>query len=384
MPCRANPLEGYCITQQGQKPPPLEFKRPVNPPQQPPERVEIEFTVKNDLYRLRSNWSSVTLYDSANRELDKVYARQRGSGGGTVEHLQRVAKDLVWINGRDTDYLVRLDLSQSPIRFGALEANTLLPAPTSKIGNFILAPAFYSHFQYSQFLNRLFITGHRPTLFGTADPVATEWVDGQPRPLPEELYDTELAIELPQLNGVLFRGKSVYGDVLEAYNKAVFYDGVKATPLLEGYLEKNVERRGWYAIEIPFEKRVFLVAGRDKKDFLLELKGGPNEVLVLSQVEPARHTFYGFPEDSRLFVVGDQSVVTEIGNEWHTVISIPSPSKITFRQNLSAIPNIGEFVFTVSNSRTKISTDYFLVRSSSYKSCIARLDPDKPIELKAE
>ena len=108
----ANPLADYCITKQGQKPPPVKFERPVNLPRQPPETIEIEFTVKNDLYRLRSDRNDVTLYDSANRELDKVYARQGAGGGGTVEHLQRVAENLVWINGRDIDYLARLDLSQ--------------------------------------------------------------------------------------------------------------------------------------------------------------------------------------------------------------------------------------------------------------------------------
>lgn len=370
VPCHANPLAGYCITQQGQKPPPVNL-RPSNPnpPRQSPETIEIEFTVKNDLYRLRSDRNDVTLYDSANRKLDKFYARQGAGGGGTVEHLQRVAEDLVLINGRDIDYLARLDLSQSPIRFGALEAITLLPKPTSKIGNFIEAPAFYSHLQYSRVFNRLFVTGHRPTLFGTADPVATEWVNGQARPLPKELYDTALFKELPQLSGVLFIGANFKG----AYSKFVFYDGVKATPLLEGYIS---------AMEIPFENRVFLYLQRDKKTFLFELKAGPKQILVSSQVAPFTYGFYDFPEDSRLFLVGSQDILTEIGDSWRTVISIEPPAKIVATQTLTS--GNGDFVFTIDNPQTKASTDYFLVRSSINKSCIARLGPDKPIELKTE
>lgn len=379
----ANPLADYCITKQGQKPPPVKFERPVNSPRQPPETIEIEFTVKNDLYRLRSDRNDVTLYDSANRELDKVYARQGAGGGGTVEHLQRVTENLVWINGRDIDYLARLDLSQSLIRFGALEAITLLPKPTSKIGNFILAPAFYSHLQYSRVLNRLFVTGHRPTLFGTADPVALEWVEGQARPLPKELYDTELDAELPQLNGVLFRGRSSWSDRFETYyNKAVFYDGVKATPLLESYMDDRLERRNWSVREIPFGKRVFLLSGQDNKEFVLELKAGPKQTLVASQVAPLSYNFYDFPEESRVFVVGTQHIVTEASDEWHTVVSIAPPAKIVAGQTLTS--GNGDFVFTIDNRQTKVSTDYFLIRSSTDKGCIGRLDPDKPIELKAE
>jgi len=355
--------------------------RPFNQPRQRPEQIEIQFTFKNNIYRLRSNRSNVTLFDADNHQLGEVFARQRD--GGSIEHLQLVAEGLLWINGDRMDYLVRLDLNQSPIRFGALEAITLTPRPSSRIGEFILPPDYYSHGQYSQVLNRLFITGHRRTLFGTSDPVATEWVNGQPRPLPKELYDTELDKELPQLNGVLFIRRKIPGDPLKAC-KAVFYDGVKAMPLLQSYMDEDMERGSWSVREIPFEKRVFLHSQRNKKTFMFELKAGPKLNFVLSQDEPDTYTFFGLPEDSRLFAVGDRSILTEMSDRWRTVISIIPPSKIISRQSLKSTPGLGEFVFTISNPETKVSTDYFLVRSSTNAHCFATPDPDNPIKLKAE
>ncbi|MCQ8102683.1 hypothetical protein NP590_01090 [Methylomonas sp. SURF-2] len=377
----ANPLADYCITKQGQKPPPVKFEHPVNSPQQPPETIEIEFTVKNDLYRLRSERSDVTLYDAANQTLGKVIARQRD--GGSIEHLQLVAEDLLWIKGSKMDYLVRLDLKQSPIRFGALEAIDLTPKPYSKIEKFFFAPDYRSHGQYSWVLNRLFITGHRTTLFGTADPVATEWVNGQAKPLPEELYDTELDTELPQLNGVLFRGRGVQGDELEAYNKAVFYDGVKATRLLEGYLDKEVKYRGWSVHIAPISKRVFLSNANGNKPFLVELKASSKEIMLPNNLS-AGFGVYELPEKRWLLLAGYQDLAIEIDNEWRSIIHVTPPSKITRISTSSLFTEINEIVITIDNQQTKNGTNYFLVNSSSKTNCFATLDPDKPIELKVE
>jgi len=355
--------------------------RPFNQPRQRPEQIEIQFTFKNNIYRLRSYRSDVTLFDADNHQLGEVFARQRD--GGSIEHLQLVTEDLLWINGSKMDYLVRLDLKQSPIRFGALEAIDLTPKPYSKIVRFFFTPDFRSHGQFSRVLNRLFITGHRTTLFGTADPVATEWVNGQPRPLPKALYDTVLDKELPQLNGVLFRGRSVQGDPLEAYNKAFFYDGVKATPLLEGYLDEEVKYRGWSVYIAPISKRVILSSADGNKSFLVELKAGSKETMLPNNLS-AGFGLHELSEKRWLLLAGYQDLAIEIDDEWHSIIHVTPPSKITRIKSSSLSTEINEVVITIDNQQTKNDTNYFLVHSSPNAKCFATLDPDKPIQLKAE
>jgi hypothetical protein len=233
----------------------------------------------------------------------------------------------------------------------------------------------------------LFITGHRTTLFGTADPVATEWVNGQPRPLPKALYDTVLDKELPQLNGVLFRGRSVQGDPLEAYNKAFFYDGVKATPLLKGYINEEVKNRGWTTRISPFSKRVFLSHANANKSFLVELIAEGQEIILPENL--AGVMFYEFPEDFQLFVTTTKNLLAEVSGKFKAVVNVIPPLKMDPYLATHELWRTKDFLagpieLIVYNPLNKINTSYFLVHSSPNAKCFAGLDPDKPIELKAE
>jgi hypothetical protein len=84
---------------------------------------------------------------------------------------------------------------------------------------------FRAQGRYSPTLDRVFITGHPPTVWGQSQPVAYEIVEGEAKLLPAPAQDAHLEFELPKLGGVLLQSPD---------KEAFFYDGTTITTLLAG------------------------------------------------------------------------------------------------------------------------------------------------------
>jgi hypothetical protein len=252
---------------------------------------------------------------------------------------------------------------------------------------------------YSSNLNRFFMTGHQVTLFGTSSPYGIEVVNGQIKPLPEQLYGAEYAINdnmdsfiekngeqrFFQFKGAIFRGY-YFGD-------ALFYDGSTVFSVLDNYLNKsviNLENHKWMLYISPISKRVFLRKSPRyyQNPFLVELKSNSGITLtkdgltVMPIYEPdtianSGYHLYEFPDDLQLMIVGRQIIAVEISNTLRTVVIVPEPYYISNKGQASA----RIIQFSIHNPETKVDTNYFIVRKSQSTKCLASLNPKKPVLL---
>jgi hypothetical protein len=233
---------------------------------------------------------------------------------------------------------------------------------------------------FSKALGRLFVFGSHP--------VATkmvEIIDGKPRDVPDALQQAYLnkkkklvAYDLPTLGGVLFDGGP---------GKALFYDGEKVTSLLDS---AGFERESVWTVEMESgSKHAFLNITSYGKNHLVRIEPDlsvtplilPNKMLA-----NARFAIYEFPQLQVFFhevISFQQTLNIEAENTLRTVIAANKPLKIFWAKYFKSILNDG-IVFDAYNTKTNQSSKYFIVRASTSKQCIAKLDPDKPIILSAE
>jgi hypothetical protein len=203
-------------------------------------------------------------------------------------------------------------------------------------------------------------------------------MQGTVKPLPKPLQGARFVADVPQLKGALFRGVS---------DEALFYDGLKVTMLIKGSSAQwwlNNRRLNWHAINISSVRRTFLtnIVYLGTNNFFMELKPGLvlTPISAPSELNESWLSFYSHIQDSRLWVVTRDRVVMEVKDSLHTVLKVEKPSFIDGYKGIGQASD-GTLAFTVNNSKTKSSTQYFIVKSSPKAQCKATLNINNPILL---
>lgn len=379
----AVPLDAYCVSQVGKKPesPPIEpnslalsSTEPEPPKDQP---VKVPFEVDGQSFQVVTSGVDTLLLKRSmnNTVLSEVRAPQPDFGRISSLVVIQGGRSL-WIDGDQIDYLAPLDRHQNqpalvtPIALPELY-NKPCPLWLRFFGCSLRAQGIYSGL-----LDRVFITGHRPTFFGRSALVSLELVAGKAKPLPAKAQGSRPYLEVRKLGGILLRGPDGH---------PLFYDGQSITSLSA----VNQDRQGeasflrWYAQKTENPERVFLVDTNtglsDVSPLLMELKAGPRLVPISLPEELPSHrvSFFSLPSDSRVWGLTRHSIVVEGAGKLHTVIVQPPPYFID--QEVQA-PD-GSIWFTVHNKTTGAAADYSIVRASSTTECKATLKADQPILL---
>jgi len=387
-PTFAQSLDNYCIALTDYK---LQSK-PIIPSIDEPEPVHI--TVKGKAFHIviQDRWY-LKIIDENNKPLSKAGVWQ---GFGRVHNVVLGKNGWLWIDGDDRGYMVKLDLTRELPTLGKP-----VPLPDLKARPYSMIEKWWSYDDsgfratgdYSPLLDRVFITGHRVTLFGTPDLATYEVIAGQAKLLPEPLQGARLVggeryrevggmsyhyyEDLSHLNGVLFEGQK---------GEAYFYDGVKGVSLLTNYLDSSVEekKRKWIVEQAPISQRIFLRNFVQKKPFFIELKAGPNltPIAIPEELADRGLWLYEFPNDPQLFAISRYVVMVETKDGLQIVATAQEPSYIGKEKyadtNLMPDKAIG---FTVFNPVTKTSTGYLIINNPLSERCIATPNTDKPIVL---
>jgi len=379
----AVPLGAYCVSQVGKKPefPPikpnslvLSFSKPESPQDQP---VKVPFKVGGEsLQVVTSGVDTLLLKRSMNNTvLSQVRAPQPDFGRINSLVLIQGGRWL-WIDGDQIDYLAPLDRHQSQPALGAPIAVPELYDKPCPLWLRFFGCSLRAQGIYSGLLNRVFITGHRPTFFGRSALVSLELVAGRAKPLQAKAQGSHPYLEVRKLGGILLRGPE---------GQALFYDGQSITSLAA----VNQDRQGeasflrWYAQKTENPERVFLMYANtglsDASPLLMELKAGPRLVPISLPEELPSHrvSFFSLPSDSRVWGLTRHSIVVEGSGRLHTVIVQPLPYFID--EEVQAAD--GSIWFTVHNKTTGAAADYSIVRASSTTQCKATLKADQPILL---
>lgn len=358
----AAPLESYCISKVAQKQEPNSptFKAP-HPFKKKQTRLNIPVQDKKSFSVVVSGVDNLLLMDGNDpKPLAKVEATQVYRRLGVVQ--RRLAVDRL-----------RPTLTQP------VAVPELYEKPCSFWHRFWLECKRVQGF-YSSVLERAFITGHCPTLFGWADLVSLEMVAGEVKPLPAKAQGVSLYSQVPKLQGVLFEGPS---------KELFFYNGVTFTTLLPGYPEAPQNSQipffqlaNWNRVYRTRDGRFFLMNFSLSKSlpWLMELKSGQTlrPIAISQELAKGNLSLYTFPKDSRLWGLKRHSLVTEVEGSLRTVVTIPEPFRISGTK--SQAPD-GTISFIVGNGKTGTETNYFLRRVLSTHKCRIVLNSNEPIFL---
>lgn len=364
--------------------------------------VNLEFIAGGKPYRfvsegLNRKYDFLELLDGEGKRVTTVPTVHSADPwyGSDYYHVYDLAltKDgWLWVDGSDTDYLVPVDTRTAPPTIGApLELSKLLGNECWPGTNWLLA-CFGSNGYFSRVLDRVFVYSTRRSFFGLLPATAAEIVNGQPRPLPPELANAiakqaEKSVvsppypwghlkvnfkELPSLGGVVFEG---------ADGEALFYDGKKVTSLFDKINNEKVLR--WNNTGETKNGNPIFGITTEKKRLKVEVK--PNlSVSIISisdyyeNYSPIRIGKTFGPPDLKLWK--GHAISIEDNKILRPIIVTSTP---TFLWNEAYVANSKEefLVFEVRNYKIGKSKDYFIVRDTPSAHCMAKLDPDKPIEL---
>lgn len=281
-----------------------------------------------------------------------------------IESLTLGKSGWLWIDGRDIDYMVKIDLNTTPPTFG-----TPLPLPDLKAEPCSYLWSFFGFCRrasaiYSTTLDRAFITGHRPTFLGFPDEVSFEMVTGKLKNLPPELKGFRWVQDVLSPRGVLFTNNA---------GKDLFYDGITLTPLMS-------EAHNWKIYNETGSVKTFLAKFQNSMTILeavFELKAGPT-LTPISVPEGLTNyvvKLFEFPTDSQqLWIEKDKSIAVGFKGRFRPVVTVTKEYSIRLGQ-LDGNLNI-----TVELSSGG-STNYSIVKALPATQCIAKLNPDKPILL---
>lgn len=379
----AVPLGAYCVLQVGKKPdfPPIarnsrapSFSKPQQPQDQP---VKVSFEAGGESLQVVTSGVDILLLkrSKSNTLLSQVRAAQPDFGRiNSIIVIQ--GGRWLWIDGDQIDYVAPLERHQNQPALGTPIALPELYVKPCPFWLRFFGCSSRAQGIYSGLLDRVFITGHRPTFFGRSALVSLELVAGRAKPLPAKAQGSHPYLEVQKLGGILLRGPD---------SQALFYDGYSITSLSAANQDRQGEESfsGWYAQKTENPERVFLVYSKtrlsDNSPVLTELKGGPRLVPISLPEELPSHwlRFFSLPSDSRVWGVTRHSIVVEGAGKLHTVIVQPPPYFID--EEVQA-PD-GSIWFTVQNKITGASTDYSIMRASTTTQCKATLKADQPILL---
>ena len=239
-------------------------------------------------------------------------------------------------------------------------------------------------FSYSPTLNRVFIQGHRQTDWG-GDFVHLEISESGAKSVPQPLVNSGFLEDLTTLNGAVFKSHE---------GEALFYNGSLVTNLSSHFPEpKKRENNGRnWNLKKTLEGRIFIVDDgfySKRLPFVMELKTGidtglnANFVSVPRKIANQSWDFFTLNKDTQLWVLSEQSILTEINGELKEVIIISFPNTISFYINVKQLAD-GSISFQVENINTELTTKYFLRQASSTANCEIMLDTNKPVLLEPE
>jgi hypothetical protein len=361
----AKSLDEYCVSRIGQKQEPTKVASYADKNQK-----QVTVRTASGLFDISIDHSDLVLKRKGSSvKLSEVKAPPY-SYSPIIESIALTKDQWLWADGFEIDYMVEVNTNTTLPTFGK---PTLFPKiyshPCSMLANFF--GCLRAQGTYSKTLGRAFVEGHRVNFFGFPEPVSFEMMQGTVKPLPKPLQGARFVADVPQLKGALFRGVS---------DEALFYDGLKVTMLIKGSSAQwwlNNRRLNWHAINISSVRRTFLtnIVYLGTNNFFMELKPG----LVLTPIAAPDELneswlfFYSHIQDSRLWGVTRYRVVTEVKNSLHTVLKVEKPFFIDGPRGIGQASD-GTLAFTVNNSKTKSSTQYFIVKSSPKAQCKATLN----------
>jgi hypothetical protein len=157
----ANPLDGYCLSEVGQRP----EAKSNSPTDEPPE---VAFEVEGELFRVVAQSSHLLLMrDKETTPIARVDALQYEYG--KINTLVLVQNDWIWIDGDETDYIASLNQEKKLPTLGTpTELPELYVEPCSFWQRFWLKCRLQGGV-YSPTLERVFISERlSPYLLGTS------------------------------------------------------------------------------------------------------------------------------------------------------------------------------------------------------------------------
>lgn len=389
--------KGYFIVEGG-----TDYIGSIRPPDiQTKVFVNVEFIAGGKPYRFLTKgfpeygiYGFLGLFDGEGKRVtsvpilsaDPVY----GSEDYVIYGLALTKDGWLWVDGSDTDYLVPVYTRTAPPTIGEpLEISTLLGNECLPGTGFFLH-CFGSSSYYSRTLDRVFVYSIRRSFFGLLPATAVEIVNGQARPLPQELANAiakqaekslisppfpwgHLKVnfkELPSLGGVVFEGVD---------GEALFYDGKKVTSLFDKI--KNEKILNWFVIS----ERTILIT-TEKRRLLAELTPDLN-VSITSEPDDFKYfpRLLGriFRTPDLMFWMGSYAIGIGDGKIIRPIIVSSTPTSLG-NVGYSANSMDDFLVFEAKNHITGKHKDYFIVQDTPSANCMAKLDPDKPIDLSIE
>lgn len=310
---------------------------------------------------------NLVVLEQGGRTLTAIFPKQYDYGA--LRALQRLTPNLLWIDGDETDYTARLQLdAASP----SIEEPRTLPFLATKPCSFwarFWGDCWRAQGQVGANLGRVFVTGHRPTLFGISRQETLEVTESGTRPLPGPARWASIRwTDGP--GGALLAAPN--GDV-------VWYDGRQAKTFswnVPGATPRTPSR--WSVRRLASGERLILSGQTpDGKGFLLaELRPGPTWVRF-SVPEAAERTWWEIvevPGDARLWVVTRQAVWVEDGPRLVPVARIDADAAFEGPADLAT--NGGAVLLQVVG-RNGVRQRYVLQAGS----CAAPLRPGKAVTL---
>ncbi|MDB9376024.1 hypothetical protein [Nodularia sphaerocarpa] len=228
VPCaNSEPINRYCLSEIKQK------YKSSNLFAKPATQITVPVDNGNTFYITKSHNDYLLVEKRGDKKNFQTVQANQYEYGEINELILSQGGNWLWVNGDETDYVVLIKTYKTSI-----ELETLIPLPKlyskpcSFIGewwsNCILAQGHYSYV-----LDRVFVTGHSPTLFGSSN-LSTYEITGKKvkllkanQPISSVLVNSQQQypqrlVEISKPSGVIFR------DINES---DIFYDGENFTPL---------------------------------------------------------------------------------------------------------------------------------------------------------
>ena len=309
---------------------------------------------------------------------------------GRIDDLVFGQNDSLYIKGNQLDYITKIDFNRETPSFGsAMPFPELYRKPCTRFARFFdnCLRSFYS--TYSTTIGSAFVSGYLP-LPSPREHVRLEVSPGSVKPIHKSLNwgGGKYMGDVPSWNGFLFQHPK---------GNALFYDGVTVSDLSEDFLKlKSAEKFDNWSWKKADGGRTFIgkFTGRSKDDpsFLMELKNEPGfEPIFLPEeldVSWLRLATTQSSSKSRLWIVTRNSILAEVGNQLHTVVTIPQPFNIVGPISAEKSKD-GDILFTVekendrseSYNKSPIYINYSLNLSSQLANCEVILNNDQPVLL---
>jgi hypothetical protein len=220
-------ISEYCLSEITQK------YKSGNLSAKPARQIAIHVNNDNTFYISKLHNDYLVVKQKGKKKIfQKVEAKQY-QYGEINELILSKSGNWLWVNGDETDYIALINTQKTSIK---LEKLISLPKVYSKpcslieewLGNCLLAQGHYSYV-----LDRVFITGHSPTLFGSSNLFTYEMIGKKIKLLKtnqliasilvdwQQQYPPSL-IEISKPSGIIFRDINA---------NDIFYDGENFTQL---------------------------------------------------------------------------------------------------------------------------------------------------------